>query len=124
MIFPQMSQRTWDELSEAESTAPEVLRELGDFLSGFVAELTETGELIETGGFAAPADLRTVVLRDGASSVADGVGSATEEVPGGYFMVSCADLARATEIAARLNRAPGPVPRSGIVVRRLLEDEQ
>lgn len=118
MIFPRMSQRTWDELSSTPSEA------LGEFLGEFVTELTRTGELLGTGGFSAPAEQRAIALRDGETIVTDGVDSDEEEVLGGYFVVSCGSLDRATEIAAELNRSPGPVPRTGILIRRLLEEDE
>jgi hypothetical protein len=83
--------------------SPEVLAGLGTFLGKFTADLAAYGELVDARGLTAPALGRRVQLRDGASVVTDGSFSETEEVFAGYWIVECAGIDQATEIAARLN---------------------
>lgn len=59
-------------------------------------------------------------LRDGAQVVTDGPFAETEEVLAGYWIVDCAGIDRATEIAALLNECPGPIAARGIEVRPFL----
>lgn len=122
LITTAMSQRTWDELSDAETSSPPEVQAIGDFLRAFVADLTESGELLDSVGLSAPAQARQVLLRDGVSVVTDGPYGETEEVLAGYWLVDCASFDRATEIAARLNQCPGPAPSTGVVVRPLMGD--
>ncbi len=81
-------------------SGPSVLLELGAFLEKFTADLAESGELVEARGLAAPVLGRRVQLRDGATVVTDGPFPETEEVLAGYWIVECAGIDRATEIAA------------------------
>jgi hypothetical protein len=66
-----------------------------------MAELTESGELIGGEALADPSQARTVRVREGAPVVTDGPLAETKEVFGGYLLVDCESIERATEIAAR-----------------------
>jgi hypothetical protein len=81
---------------------------LGTFMEGFNRELAESGELVETRGLTAPAYARRIRLQDGAPVITDGPYAESEEVLAGYWIVECASLDRATQIAAGLTKAPGP----------------
>jgi hypothetical protein len=116
MILVYGSQQEFDALD----TSPEEQTAIGEFLTEFTGALAASGELVDTQGLAPPVLARRVRLRDGAQVVTDGPFAETEEVLAGYWIVDCAGIDRATEIAARLNRCPGPVPESGTVVRPLL----
>jgi hypothetical protein len=70
-----------------------------------IAELTASGELVSTAGLTT-ADARTVRVRDGAPVVTDGPFTEAKEMLAGYYLVDCAGLERATEIAAKLPEAP------------------
>ena len=74
----------------------------------FTGELSESGELVETRGLTAPVHARRIQTRDGAPVVTDGPYAETTEVLAGYWIVECDSFDRATEIAARLARCPGP----------------
>ena len=89
---------------------------LGTFMEAFNRELAESGELVETRGLTAPAYARRIRLQDGAPVITDGPYAESEEVLAGYWIVDCASLDRATEIAARLTAAPGPDARERAVV--------
>jgi hypothetical protein len=116
MILTYGSQQEFDALA----TSPDELSAIGDFLVKFTGELEASGELVDTQGLAPPVHARRLQLRDGAQVVTDGPFAETEEVLAGYWIVDCAGIDRATEIAARLNECPGPVPESGTVVWPLL----
>ena len=81
---------------------------MGEFMKAFVAELAESGELVETRGLSAPVHTRRVRLREGAPVVTDGPYAEAQEVLAGYWVVECESFDRATEIAARLSSCPAP----------------
>jgi hypothetical protein len=81
---------------------------MGAFMESFNHDLAESGELVETRGLTAPVHARRIRLRDGAPVVTDGPYAETAEVLAGYWIVECDSFDRATEIAARLSKIPGP----------------
>lgn len=83
------------------------LEAMGEFMASLGADLTASGELLETRGLAAPARARRIQVVDGAPVVTDGPYPETTEVLAGYWIVEC-DAERATEIATRLLGSPGP----------------
>jgi len=64
--------------------------------------------LMETRGLSAPVHARRIELRDGLPEVTDGPCAEAEEVLAGYWILDCERFDRATEIAARLSKCPGP----------------
>ncbi len=72
-----------------------------------VADLTATGELVEARGLAAPETARIVRAADGAPAVTGGPFPDRKEFLFGWWIVDCADEARAVEIAALVSAAPG-----------------
>jgi hypothetical protein len=88
---------------------PDDFAKLGQFMESFGNDLAESGELVDTRALAPPAHARRILLRAGAHVVTDGPYAETQEVLAGYWIVDCASFDRATEIAARLAEAPGPV---------------
>lgn len=67
-----------------------------------IAELTASGELVETNELDG---LHSKVVRrdaDGELLVTDGPYVESREIVGGYYRVDCADLDRAVQIAAKL----------------------
>jgi hypothetical protein len=81
---------------------------MGTFMESFARELAESGELVETRGLVDPVHTRRVQLRSGVPVVTDGPYAETAEVLAGYWIVECESFDRATEIAARLAKCPGP----------------
>ncbi len=131
MILTYGSQRDYDALAGKDtgegageetgrpgSSAADVAA-IGEFLMKFTADLAASGELVDAQGLSAPVLARRVQLRDGAQVVTDGPFAETEEVLAGYWIVECAGIDRATEIAARLNQCPGPVPATGTIIRAI-----
>ena len=113
MILVYGSQQDYDAL--AGNPAPgrpawsaEDFAAMGSFMETFTKELTESGELVDTRGLTAPVHARRIQVRDGVPLVTDGPYAETQEVLAGYWIVECDSFDRATEIAARLARTPGP----------------
>ena len=72
-----------------------------------------SGELMVSAALADPITTRTVRVRDGVVASTDGPYAEAKEYLVGYYMVDCAGLDRATEIAARRSRTrDGSVSRS------------
>lgn len=82
-------------------------------------DLTESGELIGSEGLTT-IGARTVRMSAGQPIVTDGPFTEAKEVLAGYYLVDCADLDRATEIAARLPEARF----DPIEVRALMDQDQ
>ncbi|QFU86848.1 TIGR03086 family metal-binding protein [Amycolatopsis sp. YIM 10] len=72
------------------------------FLDEFNRELRESGEFVEAQGLDQPARARRIERANGVPVVTDGPFAETQEVLAGYWLVECAGLERATEIAVRL----------------------
>lgn len=128
VILAYASQQDFDALMGRDSGQPPVpadeLAAIEEFLAKFTGELTESGELLDAQGLAAPVLARRVQLKDGTRVVTDGPYAETEEVLAGYWLVDCASFDRATEIAAWLNECPGPLSSErGIEIRPLLGSE-
>ena len=66
-----------------------------------MAELRETGELVDTAALADPSATRTVRVREGAVTTTDGPFAEAKEQFAGYLTVDCDTPERAEEIAAR-----------------------
>jgi hypothetical protein len=81
---------------------------LGAFMESFTRELADSGELVATFGLTEPAQACRIRTQQGAPVVTDGPYAESEEVLAGFWIVECAGLDRATEIATRLTEAPGP----------------
>jgi hypothetical protein len=67
-------------------------------------ELTESGELVGSEGLTT-LNAKTVRVHNGVPAITDGPFTEAKEYLAGYYMVDCASLERATEIAARLPEA-------------------
>jgi hypothetical protein len=128
LILAYASQQDFDALMGRDSgrlpVPADELAAIDEFLAKFTGALTESGELLDAQGLAAPVLARRVQLKDGTQVVTDGPFAETEEVLAGYWLVDCASFDRATEIAAWLNECPGPVTEHGTVIRPLLGPEE
>jgi hypothetical protein len=112
MILTYGSQHDYDAMAgkagdEATWSAQDFAA-MGAFMESFNRELEESGELVETRGLLDPVHTRRVQLRSGVPVVTDGPYAETTEVLAGYWIVECESFDRATEIAARLAKCPGP----------------
>jgi hypothetical protein len=112
MILTYASQQQYQELAGHSSEQPAWTQEewaaLGAFMQAFNQELLDSGELVETRGLSAPVHTRRVQASEGVPVVTDGPYAEAEEVLAGYWVVECESFDRASEIAARLARCPGP----------------
>jgi len=94
---------------EISHWAPEDIKRHIGFMHTFNRELTESGELVDAQGLAGPDRARVVrATPEGPPAVTDGPFPETKELLAGFWVVDCADEARAVEIAARASTAPGP----------------
>jgi len=112
MILVYGSQQDYDSMAgKAEAGRPawsaEQFAALGAFMESFSKDLTESGELVDTRGLAAPVHTRRIQLQNGVPVVTDGPYAESQEVLAGYWIVECDSFDRATEIAARLTEIPG-----------------
>lgn len=74
---------------------------LGQEIDALMAELTASGELVGGEALADPAQTRSIQPRDGVPVVTDGPLAEAKEHFGGYLIVDCETIERATEIASR-----------------------
>jgi hypothetical protein len=132
MILVYGSQRDYDSMAgqAAEGTpawSADDFAAMGAFMESFAGDLTESGELVETRGLAAPVHTRRIRLRNDVPVVTDGPYAESEEVLAGYWVVECDSFDRATEIAARLTQIPGPAQlreRAEAIDVRLIADSR
>lgn len=75
-------------------------------MDAIMNELRESGELVGGEALADPSNTRTVRVEGGVPVVTDGPLAEAKEHFGGYLMVDCESVERATEIAARWPSAP------------------
>jgi hypothetical protein len=112
MILTYASQQDYDGMAgrptEEPVWSPEDFAAMGEFMEAFNKDLTDSGELVETRGLAAPVHTRRLQLQNGVPVVTDGPYAETQEVLAGYWVVEVDSFDRATEIAARLASCPAP----------------
>ncbi|MDR2985300.1 MAG: YciI family protein [Nocardiopsaceae bacterium] len=112
MILTFASQQDYQEMAGQPSSRGAWTQEdyaaLGAFMQAFNQELTDSGALVETRGLSAPVHTRRVQLKEGVPVATDGPYAEAEEVLAGYWVVECDSFDRATEIASRLAKCPGP----------------
>ncbi len=112
MISTYATQADYDAMGgkpgEGAEWSAEDFAAMGAFMEAFNREIDASGELVETRGLDAPVHTRRIQLTAGLPVVTDGPYAETQEVLAGYWIVECASFDRATEIAARLSRVPGP----------------
>ncbi len=94
MVLIYGSEAAWKRLGEAD------FERIGDAHKAVQAELRASGELVDHKELVTEG-ARVVRRADGAAEVSDGPFSEGAQILGGYYMLDCADLARATAIAAR-----------------------
>ena len=70
-------------------------------MDALMAELTASGELVGGEALADPSNTKVVRVRDGVPVITDGPLAEAKEHFGGYLIVDCESIERATEIAAR-----------------------
>ena len=91
---------SWQQLYDGDTVRDEIVRGHRELTERLVA----SGEFVASSGLTVEA-ARTVRVRDGLPTVTDGPFTEAKEVLAGYYLVDCADVDRATEIAAQLPEA-------------------
>lgn len=76
-------------------------RMMADYFA-FTQRIVESGEFVAGDPLQAVTTATTVRMRGGARTITDGPFAETKEVLGGYYLVDCADLDRALELAAMI----------------------
>ncbi len=70
-------------------------------MDALMAEITASGELVGGEALADPSNTKVVRVVDGAPAITDGPLAEAKEHFGGYLIVDCDSIERATAIAAR-----------------------
>lgn len=99
MLLIYGNDETWDTLHA--TGIDQVMEQHGKLID----ELKARGEHVDDRPLTT-ANSQVVRVRDGVPTVTDGPFTEAKEVLAGYYIVDCASLERATEIAARLPEAP------------------
>ena len=111
MLLIYSNPANWAALPEAEQGG--LMGEYG----AFTKEITESGEFVSGDPLSDTSTASTVRVRAGSTDVNDGPFIESKEHMGGYLLVECDSLERATEIAARLPEAQY----DPIEVRRIMD---
>jgi hypothetical protein len=96
MLLIHTSKDRWETLTQQDKE---------DFLAEYISfteKITDSGEHIHGAPLAHRSSSRAVRVRDGDVRVEDGPLTEADEYLSGYYLVDCADLDRAIEIAARI----------------------
>jgi hypothetical protein len=127
MILLYASQRDYDRMAGKpgdQAWSPDDVAAMHEFMASWNNELIESGEFVDARGLAAPVHTRRIKgLENGVPVVTDGPYPETQEVLAGYTIVECDSFDRATEIASRVTKSPGPDDVNGayIEVRPIIE---
>ena len=96
---------TFGNRSGLEGKSPEWIRAMIGFMKGIDSELGESGELAYQQGLADASEAKTVQLKGGTPTAADGPVAAAAQSLAGFWIVDVVDEARAIEIAGRISEA-------------------
>lgn len=100
MMLIYGTDETWQRIYDGDKAGAEIMRAHRELTEQLVA----SGEYVASQGLTVEA-ARTVRVRDGVPAVTDGPFSEAKEVLAGYYLVDCASVERATEIAALIPEA-------------------
>lgn len=87
--------------NEAEMPAEPPSPELFEKMGAFVAEATNAGVIVATGGIAPTSEGACITLKDGDFTVLDGPFAESKELVGGWALMECRDLPEAVEWSKR-----------------------
>jgi len=96
MLLIHSNHDAWAGLSDDEGKA------IMDEYYAFTQRLADSGELVSGDPLQGPETATTVRVRDGKRSTTDGPFVETKEHLAGYYVVDCADLDRALELAEQI----------------------
>ena len=92
---------TFEHTDYYRAASPAERAEMDAQFVGLMREMSASGELVSATPLAAPDTTRTVRVEDGVTVTTDGPFAESKEQMAGYFVLDCADIDRATELAAR-----------------------
>ena len=87
-------------------------------MDAYVDGLRESGELVEGEGLADPSTARVVRVQNGVPAVTDGPFMEAKEYFGGYMIIDCDGIERATEIATQF---PPATAGGALEIRALMD---
>ena len=100
-----------------ENATPEQMQEFGARMGEYMAELRDSGALVDPGAPLGPSSsARTLRRKSGKAVVTDGPFAESKEQIAGYMVLECNDIDEATEWAERM-----PVLGGAIEVRPIAE---
>ncbi len=112
MMLIYGNDETWQRIYTGSKVNEDVMRAHRELTEQLVA----SGEYVASSGLTVEA-ARTVRVRDGVPAVTDGPFTEAKEVLAGYYLVDCANVERATQIAARIPEAAHDL----VEVRRVMD---
>ncbi|MFI9380152.1 YciI family protein [Kutzneria sp. NPDC052558] len=92
---------TFEHTDYYRDASPAERAEMDAQFADLMREMSTSGELVSGTPLAAPDTTRVVRVQDGATVTTDGPFAESKEQMAGYFVLDCADIDRATELAAR-----------------------
>ena len=92
---------------EDEAQFDQAVVKMNDDYGEFMAEMGPRGVLLGGERLRPTTDATSVRVRDGEVLATDGPFAETKEQIGGYFLVECADLDEAIEVASKIPGAKG-----------------
>ncbi|SDT62406.1 YciI family protein [Jiangella sp. DSM 45060] len=112
MMLIYGTDETWQRVYDGDHVGDDLMRRHRELTERLVA----SGEYVASSGLTVEA-ARTVRVRDGVPAVTDGPFTEAKEVLAGYYLVDCASVERATEIAAQIPEAAYDL----VEVRRVMD---
>ncbi|SEF16714.1 Uncharacterized conserved protein [Jiangella alba] len=112
MMLIYGTDETWQRVYDGDRVGDDLMRRHRELTERLVA----SGEYVASSGLTVDA-ARTVRVRDGVPAVTDGPFTEAKEVLAGYYLVDCASVERATEIAAQIPEAAYDL----VEVRRVMD---
>jgi len=92
----------YTDASAWEAMSPEDYQQVHGAYASFTQRIVESGELIAGDALQGIDTATTIRVRNGRPASTDGPFAETKEVLGGFYMVDCKDLDRASELAAAI----------------------
>jgi hypothetical protein len=103
--------------SRQSALGPEEGQAMFEAYGAFTQSIVESGQFVAGDALQPSTTATTVRVQDGRTVTTDGPYAETKEALGGYYLVDCADLDAAIEVASRIPDAAG----GAVEVRPVLE---
>jgi len=92
---------TFEHTDHYRAASPAERSEMDAQFADLMREISTSGELVSGTPLAPPATTRTIRVEDGVTVTTDGPFAESKEQMAGYFVLDCADMDRAVELATR-----------------------